>query len=128
MYVYIYICKFIYIHITFVIHIYMVYMYIHVHVHVHIRISIRTHVYVYGRLDTSTSPNQHIEPNRSSSKPRSRTILLMYLCTIQGGCWLLEQPSGSVLEYYPTFRQMLRMHYEFAGIYAVGSSFASEAP
>ena len=40
-----------------------------------------------------------------------RTILLCYLTTILGGVWLLEQPSGSVLEYHPTFRQMLLDHY-----------------
>ncbi|CAE7276232.1 unnamed protein product [Symbiodinium sp. CCMP2592] len=42
-----------------------------------------------------------------SNKLLERSVLLIYLVTALGGTWFLEQPSQSVLEYYPTFRKML---------------------
>ena len=50
--------------------------------------------------------------------PPTRTVLLCYLISTLGGCWLLEQPFGSVLEYYPTFRQMMLHHFLIARAHA----------
>ena len=33
-----------------------------------------------------------------------RTCTLIFLCCSLGGVWSLEQPSGSLLEFYPTWR------------------------
>ena len=36
-----------------------------------------------------------------------RTCGLCYVIVALGAAFILEQPRGSVLEYYPTFRQLL---------------------
>ena len=36
-----------------------------------------------------------------------RTCLLCLLIACCGGCFVLEQPGGSLLEYYPTWRKVL---------------------
>lgn len=43
---------------------------------------------------------------KSSAIP-ARTCTLIILCTALGGAWTLEQPSGSLLEFYPTWRFIL---------------------
>ena len=50
----------------------------------------------------------------------SRTVLLILLVTILGGTWALEQPSGSLLEFYPAFRHMLAAIFKWGGDCAVG--------
>ena len=50
----------------------------------------------------------------------SRTVLLILLVTILGGAWALEQPSGSLLEFYPAFRHMLAAIFKWGGDCAVG--------
>ena len=40
-----------------------------------------------------------------------RTTLLLYLVSTMGECFVLEQPSGSVLEYHRTFRNLLLNHF-----------------
>ena len=40
---------------------------------------------------------------------------MIYLVTARGGTWFLEQPSQSVLEYYPAFRKMLLDHFNVRG-------------
>ena len=50
----------------------------------------------------------------------SRTVLLILLVTILGETWALEQPSGSLLEFYPAFRHMLATIFSWGGDYAVG--------
>ena len=52
-----------------------------------------------------------------------RTILLILLTTALGGTWTLEQPNGSLLEFYPLFRMMMRSIYECGGPNAVPSLF-----
>ncbi|CAE7202557.1 unnamed protein product [Symbiodinium necroappetens] len=44
-----------------------------------------------------------------------RSTILMYLVTVVGGVWLVEQPGGSSLEYYPCFRDLLRAHWDVSG-------------
>lgn len=43
---------------------------------------------------------------KSSTIP-ARTCTLILLCAALGGAWTLEQPSGSLLEFYPTWRFIL---------------------
>ena len=45
--------------------------------------------------------------------------MLMYLVTVVGGTWLLEQPGGSCLEFYPCFRDLLAAHWDVSGALAV---------
>lgn len=44
---------------------------------------------------------------------------MVLLATVLGGCWSLEQPGGSLLEYYPTWRMVIRKVFEWGGPYAV---------
>ncbi|CAE7388866.1 unnamed protein product [Symbiodinium sp. CCMP2592] len=39
----------------------------------------------------------------------------MYLVTVVGGVWFVEQPGGPSLEFYPCFRDMLRAHWDVSG-------------
>ncbi|CAL1136900.1 unnamed protein product [Cladocopium goreaui] len=48
-----------------------------------------------------------------------RTCLLILLCTALGGVWTVEQPQGSVYEFLPAFRAMLRSIFASGGIRAV---------
>lgn len=48
-----------------------------------------------------------------------RTCLLLLLCTALGGVWILEQPSGSLLPFYPAFREVMQSIFETGGIQAV---------
>ena len=48
-----------------------------------------------------------------------RTVLLCWLTTSLQGCFVLEQPSGSMLEFHPTFREMLLTHYLALGFHCV---------
>ena len=50
-----------------------------------------------------------------------RTSLLVLLTTALGGVWTLEQPSGSVLEYYPTWREVMCNIFRCGGDHAVFS-------
>ena len=50
-----------------------------------------------------------------------RTSLLVLLTTALGGVWTLEQPSGSVLEYYPTWREVMCNIFRTGGDHAVFS-------
>ncbi|CAE7229917.1 unnamed protein product [Symbiodinium sp. CCMP2592] len=47
--------------------------------------------------------------------------LLCYLITACGGCWILEQPSGSLMEYYPTWRHLLVALFQVDGMGAESS-------
>ena len=40
-----------------------------------------------------------------------RTVFLLLLTTALGGCWALEQPNGSCLQYFPPFRDLMAMMY-----------------
>lgn len=44
---------------------------------------------------------------------------MILLSTALGGVWSLEQPSGSIAEYYISFREMLRRIFENGGPTAV---------
>ena len=52
-----------------------------------------------------------------------RTCALIILVTALGGVWTLEQPSGSVLEYYPTFRWIMANIFTCGGNHAVSCLF-----
>lgn len=52
----------------------------------------------------------------------SRTCTLILLCTALGGAWTLEQPSGSLLEFYPTWRFILDMICKSGGASSVIAS------
>ena len=45
--------------------------------------------------------------------------MLAFLTTALGGCWFIEQPSGSVLEAYPVLLELLRTHYDATEFHAV---------
>ncbi|CAL1171487.1 unnamed protein product [Cladocopium goreaui] len=48
-----------------------------------------------------------------------RSCLLILLCTCLGAAWSLEQPSGSLAEYYPAFRETIRSIFDSGGPDAV---------
>ena len=48
-----------------------------------------------------------------------RTALLCLLISCLFGCWVVEQPNSSVLEYYPPFRYMMNAHIASHGLGAV---------
>ena len=50
---------------------------------------------------------------------RSRSCLLILLCTCLDGLWTFEQPSGSLAEYYPAFRYVLNQVFDCGGPTAV---------
>ena len=47
-------------------------------------------------------------------------MLLILLVVALGGWFGLEQPLGSVMEYYPAFRSMLAAIFKNGGIHSVG--------
>lgn len=47
-----------------------------------------------------------------------RISLLLLLVTACGGCWILEQPGSSTLEFYPTFRWAITRLIDIDGIKA----------
>ena len=49
----------------------------------------------------------------------ARSCLMILLATALGGAWSLEQPSGSLAEYHPSFREMLRNIFDIGGPTAV---------
>lgn len=49
---------------------------------------------------------------------RARTCLLVLLVTALGGVWTLEQPSGSLLEFYPAWREVMCNIFRCGGEYA----------
>ncbi|CAL1147192.1 unnamed protein product [Cladocopium goreaui] len=48
-----------------------------------------------------------------------RMCALLLLTTCLGGAWTVEQPLGSVLEFYTTFRRVVKSIYDAAGPFAV---------
>ena len=52
---------------------------------------------------------------------RCRTCCLILLATCLGGAWSLEQPSGSLWEFYPAWRQTIRNIFDCGGPFAVGA-------
>ena len=60
--------------------------------------------------------NSHVT-NRSYQLVR--TCALILLTTALGGAWSLEQPSGSLLEFYPTWRFIMMMICNISGPSAV---------
>ena len=49
----------------------------------------------------------------------TRTCALVLLETVLRGAWTVEQPNGSVLEFYPTWRTVMRNIFVVGGIGAV---------
>ena len=50
-----------------------------------------------------------------------RTGALVLLSTALGGVWSVEQPGGSLMEYFPTWRQVVQNIFSIGGPYAVSS-------
>ena len=50
-----------------------------------------------------------------------RMCALLLLTTCLGGAWTVEQPLGSVLEFYTTFRRVVKSIYDAAGPFAVSA-------
>ena len=48
-----------------------------------------------------------------------RICLLLMLTSCLDGAWVLEQPNGSLLEFYPTFRWVITRLIEASGIQSV---------
>ena len=48
-----------------------------------------------------------------------RVCLLLMLATCLGGAWVLEQPGGSALEFYPTFRWLITRLIAIDGVKSV---------
>ena len=59
-----------------------------------------------------------------TNPPTSRISLLLILTVALGGVFVLEQPGGSLLEFYPTFRWALAQLIEIHGIDAAQNSVA----
>lgn len=61
---------------------------------------------VYAIYIMNISVHQHIMQLCKCAQCLScrRTCTLIFLCCSLGGVWSLEQPSGSLLEFYPTWR------------------------
>ena len=57
--------------------------------------------------------------SRVLDAPFCRTCLMVLLITAMGGVWTLEQPGGSLLEFYPTWRATMGYIFETGGDYAV---------
>ncbi|CAE7616202.1 unnamed protein product [Symbiodinium sp. CCMP2456] len=57
----------------------------------------------------------HVPTVRLGNQLLERSILLLYLATSLGLTWMVEQPRGSVLDMYPTWRHMLMQLYRVAG-------------
>lgn len=56
---------------------------------------------------------------RTTSDACLRTCTLLLLTMALGGFWSLEQPSGSLLEFYPTWRFILQSAVNCGGPFAV---------
>ena len=50
---------------------------------------------------------------------------MIALVTALGGLWSLEQPSGSVLEYYPTWRHLMAKIFDQGGVHSVPKVLSS---
>lgn len=67
-----------------------------------------------------------------ANKMLERICLLLMLTSCLDGAWVLEQPNGSLLEFYPTFRWVITRLIEASGIQLVAriswwmSAFGSE--
>ena len=49
-----------------------------------------------------------------------RSCCLVLLATALGGAWSVEQPSGSLLQFYPAWRETLQSIFQSGGAHAVG--------
>ncbi|CAK9102751.1 unnamed protein product [Durusdinium trenchii] len=67
------------------------------------------------RSERSSLGNCDHESVRSGNAMASRVILLATLVVALGGCFTVEQPGGSFLEYYPRWRDFLRVLDEVGG-------------
>lgn len=67
------------------------------------------------------------KPFRSSTQSKTcwpaRVCLLILLVTALGGGWTLEQPNGSTLEFFPTFRSVMSNIFAVGGPNAVTRQF-----
>ena len=59
-----------------------------------------------------------IQPHLSYPIAIARTGLLVLLATALGGVWTLEQPEGSLLKFYPSWREVMNNVFRCGGEYA----------
>ncbi|CAE7769472.1 unnamed protein product [Symbiodinium sp. CCMP2592] len=67
---------------------------------------------------SSTGFEEHVSV-AYSNQLLERTILLILLATAMDSTWSLEQPGGSVLDFYPAWRSMMMVLSDWGGPYAV---------
>ena len=51
-----------------------------------------------------------------------RTVLMISLITCLGGLWTVEQPGGSILEFYPSWREIMQRIFASGGPSSVAST------
>ena len=61
---------------------------------------------------------QHYQSQVNSRPLPARTCLLVLLATALGGVWTVEQPSGSLLEFYPAWREVMCSIFRCGGDHA----------
>ena len=64
-------------------------------------------------MQLCTTSHEHPTPDRF--KQNLRTILLIAIVISCGGTYVLEQPNGSLMEYFPRFRWMLQQLVRWGG-------------
>ena len=69
--------------------------------------------------ETSTCKIEIVMSQTIAQPTLDRTCALILLITALGGAWSLEQPQGSLLEFYPTWRFILQMISKIGGPSAV---------
>ena len=80
-------------------------------------------MYIWNLLSShdacSIHSNNSSYQSQVDSRPlRARTCLLVLLVTALDGVWTLEQPSGSLLEFYPAWREVMCNIFRCGGEYA----------
>ena len=78
----------------------------------------RTGMRTYTCSYTLEPPNQTKLEAFKQALGSQRTVLLVMLATSLDVVWSLEQPSGSVLEFYPAWRSFLVKMCDICGPYA----------
>ncbi|CAK9003810.1 Uncharacterized protein SCF082_LOCUS7912 [Durusdinium trenchii] len=59
-----------------------------------------------GRSACASLGREGIESVETSNKLLCRTVFLCMVTTCLGGCWVLEQPGGSCLQFFPAWRDL----------------------
>ncbi|CAE7639101.1 unnamed protein product [Symbiodinium sp. CCMP2592] len=59
-----------------------------------------------GRSPSSSTGYSHAPTVQAGNRMLERVYLLCLLVVALGGCYILEQPAGSAVEYYPSWRRL----------------------